>query len=449
MNVLINRLTSDQEQSMHEVAAEWWSMLTRELPADRTAVENSIDYIYKDLNLSPPNIIWCESIAQLVAMHGLIAMLKVTDPVLSPPLAERFKNQIKDPWWKSAVERALQIAGLDVLPSCKSADLDKELIAVYGRRRTEAANKRRGAVALSIGKATGKDLGVSAKLAIRKHLLENRVPPLMNAGMLFLFTQRNRNNFAPITTEAFLNLLDDETQKIILKTILHTEKRTPVDRIIAPLFPMNNETVNLLQVHDGTAACTFMLDKLGMDVDPTYKALMEHWLCLKRNVVDYELFERVCLISEYPLTASLNARGQLHSNTAASMTFRDQYKIYSIDGVRVPSSAIESPITIEDIDKEENAEVRRIMIRRYGLEKYLDDSNAQVIDRDQFGTLYKKSSRNDEPLVVVRVTNPTPEPDGTHREYFLRVPPHITSAKAAVAWTFDLRPEEYALAVES
>jgi hypothetical protein len=41
----------------------------------------------------------------------------------------------------------------------------------------------------------------------------------------------------------------------------------------------------------------------------------------------------------------------------------------------------------------------------------------------------------------VQVTNATPEPDGTHRAYWLRVPPGMRTARQAVAWTFDLDEE--------
>jgi len=44
---------------------------------------------------------------------------------------------------------------------------------------------------------------------------------------------------------------------------------------------------------------------------------------------------------------------------------------------------------------------------------------------------------------MVKVINQTPEPDGTRKVYFLRVPPTIITAKEAVAWTFDQPGEEY------
>ena len=50
---------------------------------------------------------------------------------------------------------------------------------------------------------------------------------------------------------------------------------------------------------------------------------------------------------------------------------------------------------------------------------------------------------------MVEVVNSTPEPDGSRKTYFLRVPPTITTAREAVAWTFALGAGEYRPAVET
>ena len=46
-------------------------------------------------------------------------------------------------------------------------------------------------------------------------------------------------------------------------------------------------------------------------------------------------------------------------------------------------------------------------------------------------------------VVMVEVVNSTPEPDGTSRTYWLRVPPATRTAKEGVAWTFGLTAETY------
>src|SRR5262249_31159925 len=99
---------------------------------------------------------------------------------------------------------------------------------------------------------------------------------------------------------------------------------------------------------------------------------------------------------------------------------------------------------------------RRVMLERYGVSNYLENSKAEKIHEDDFGVLYRKISTRklppappfgrrslEEPLVMVKVVNSTPELDGSYKDYLLRVPPNITTAKEAVAWTFGLSPEEY------
>jgi len=103
-----------------------------------------------------------------------------------------------------------------------------------------------------------------------------------------------------------------------------------------------------------------------------------------------------------------------------------------------------SEITIKNIEAEANTEVRRVKIERYGQDKYLKDSGAELIHNDVFGKLWRKEIADDEPLVMVELLNSTPEPTGEIKTYFLRVPPDMKTAHEAVAWTFDKKQIDYA-----
>ncbi|MER0246295.1 DUF6745 domain-containing protein, partial [Streptomyces sp. HSW2009] len=59
------------------------------------------------------------------------------------------------------------------------------------------------------------------------------------------------------------------------------------------------------------------------------------------------------------------------------------------------------------------------------------------------GVLWRIELAGDEAVVMVEVVNSTPEPDGSSRTYWLRVPPRTTTAREGVAWTFGLPAEEY------
>src|SRR5262249_15129912 len=155
--------------------------------------------------------------------------------------------------------------------------------------------------------------------------------------------------------------------------------------------------------------------------------------------------EKICFVCERPTKMSTDNQGRLHGERDASIIFPDGSAAFCWHGVSVPPHVILRPelLHIGTIQSETNVEVRRVMIERYGQERFLVDSGAHLIHRDEFGELYFKRLPNDEPLVMVKVINSTAEPDGTRKAYFLRVPPTINTAKEAVAWTFDQPCQDY------
>ena len=91
----------------------------------------------------------------------------------------------------------------------------------------------------------------------------------------------------------------------------------------------------------------------------------------------------------------------------------------------------------------DNAEVRRVMIERYGEDRFIVDSGMQPIAHDEtFGTLYVQPQDAGAPIAKIRVVNRSPEPDGTFRNYWLDINPahyngdagHVPQAAVASTW---------------
>jgi len=190
-----------------------------------------------------------------------------------------------------------------------------------------------------------------------------------------------------------------------------------------------------------------------------------------------------------PANIDRDDSGRLHSEHRAAVGFRDGWGVYAWHGLRVPADIIEHPetITLAQIKSCTNQELRRVMIERYGQSRYLLDSGAELVSQDECGALYRSEIEGDEPLVMVRVLNSTPEPDGSltrdeamqafpgvkvasgdlrggevemvgidqlpedsrFKSYFLRVPPAIETAREAVAWTFDVPAAKYHPSVQT
>jgi hypothetical protein len=202
--------------------------------------------------------------------------------------------------------------------------------------------------------------------------------------------------------------------------------------------------------------CGLVLDRNLWDRALAYEATLESaywWFPQKEFVM---VSERPTVIHRELVTSPAGNHPQsrasgprvhrLHCATGPACGFRDGWGVWAWHGVRVPQRVIERPeqITIGEIQKEQNVEVRRVMMGRYGLSRFLVDSGAKRISEDELGELYRIEVPNDEPLVMVKVLNSTLEQDGSRKPYFLRVPPGVTSARQAVAWTFSMTPDEYA-----
>lgn len=151
----------------------------------------------------------------------------------------------------------------------------------------------------------------------------------------------------------------------------------------------------------------------------------------------------VAIIQNKPSQINRDDQNRLHCVDGPAIKYRAENSIsnvYAVHGVRVNKKIIDRDFTTKDIDKERNAEVRRVMIELYGQSNYLIESNAEVVHSDDFGTLYRKEIPGDEPLMMVKVVNSTIEADGTYKDYFIRVDPNVygglKTAKAAVASTW-------------
>jgi Domain of unknown function (DUF6745) len=120
-------------------------------------------------------------------------------------------------------------------------------------------------------------------------------------------------------------------------------------------------------------------------------------------------------------------------------------------GVPVDERIAFRPETLshDEVLAEGNAERRRVMLERYGLDRFMADAGADILDEDRDAggprRLLRLKLDGDEELVCVTVVCPS-----TARQFVLRVPPAMRTCRQAIAWTagFD-DPGRYNPAVET
>ena len=100
---------------------------------------------------------------------------------------------------------------------------------------------------------------------------------------------------------------------------------------------------------------------------------------------------------------------------------------------------LQGRLTAQNIVRVRNAEIRHLLIEDMGYERFVQQLNPDIIDKDGERDLMRISfHQDDEPLYLVKVRCPS-----TGAYYTLRVPPTMKTAQEAVAWTFRLGSKDY------
>ena len=152
----------------------------------------------------------------------------------------------------------------------------------------------------------------------------------------------------------------------------------------------------------------------------------------------------VCWLAERPTILQQDARGRLHGPKGPAIRYADGWAAYAWKGVLVPSWIVERPeqVTVRAIASAHDPQIRRCMIDVLTPEKFIASGGAYRVSQDEAGVLWRQRWRW-EAWAAVEVVNGTPEPNGTHKHYFLQVPANMRTAREAVAWSYGLPEQRY------
>lgn len=173
----------------------------------------------------------------------------------------------------------------------------------------------------------------------------------------------------------------------------------------------------------------------GVSYPPQLQALLQLWVEQSQQCHWWFPYQHVVLASERPSAIHFDERDRLHHETGAALEYRDGFSLHSWHGVLVKRHVITDPgsIRIKEVERESNAEARRILIERYGWKRFMKDCGAEVIDsvpedhpiRGLRGArlLGKTLEGEPEPIVYLEMVNSTPEAGGAAKRYLERIDP--------------------------
>lgn len=154
--------------------------------------------------------------------------------------------------------------------------------------------------------------------------------------------------------------------------------------------------------------------------------------------------DRPCVL-KFDINQSTTGPTRLHCEDGPAVRYADGESAYFWRGLEVEKRIIMDPesITKKEIDAQNNAEMRRVLMERFGFDKYLASSKVKPLASDKFGVLYKMSAGTPEEYLLIHVINGSKEPDGSFKSYFLHTRGNFKTPLEAVASTYGVPTNIY------
>jgi hypothetical protein len=409
----IERLTKEQAERLPKFRDEYLQHGINCAPADRPRAEAAFARAYKAIGKEMVPVIWVDSpITASLCFHAL-SNLKFTDTASSPLDDESEKllrASLRDSLWDS-LGASLRASLGDSLGDSLRASLEDSLWTSLGASLRDSlwASLRaslRDSLWDSLGASLGDSLGDSLGASLRDSLGASLGDSKIKAQLTYWWGQQD------IYWIGFYKFCADLGVQY---------EASAADRLDI--------------MHEISMSCMWWYPRDG-----------------------------VIIACERPLAVNFDERERLHNDAGPAVEFRDGWKLYRVHGVDVPEWLFTNPerMSIEAIHQEGNTEVQRVMIERFGWDRYAAECGAEIVDHDEkYGTLMRRG-RGEDAILFLKVINRSPEPDGSFRKYILPVDSELRpipdpmnanenfgesqalTAVNAVASTFGLRGKDYA-----
>jgi len=146
------------------------------------------------------------------------------------------------------------------------------------------------------------------------------------------------------------------------------------------------ETIDSIGIcsDSGWTAFYDCMERIGVKYDDEFGFKSWKNFITKAGVFATVLCENVAFVCIRPCVVNRNKDGNLHNEKGLAIAWRDGYGEYFLNGVAVEEELVMTPA--EKIDpkillKEKNAEVRREIVRKIGIERICQKLDAKVVDK--------------------------------------------------------------------
>src|SRR4029450_5825182 len=91
------------------------------------------------------------------------------------------------------------------------------------------------------------------------------------------------------------------------------------------------------------------------------------------------------VLTDRPIIIARDEQGRLHGEHGPALAWADGSTLPAIRGVRAPAHVVQAPetITVDQIRGEQDVEVRRVLLDRYGPARFVRDADAERVHTDR------------------------------------------------------------------
>jgi hypothetical protein len=152
---------------------------------------------------------------------------------------------------------------------------------------------------------------------------------------------------------------------------------------------------------------------MGVKFESQESEDLDLWRDIAQSAGWWWPYKNFCVIAERPILVRMQEwsanRHRLHCENGPALAFSDGWKVYALNGVRVPPKIVKTPATKLEVNlllREPNAEIRREIVRKIGIERIMTGLKAEILDE-----------RNGYQLLILDLQ------DGTKRPYLKMLNP--------------------------
>ena len=449
MGKKIERLNKEQLDRISVEREEWIKTGLSIGDCDREKVNVLIDDVYKVAGLEPSKIkIWLRSPLEGCIGASILSQAKVWDKVLvqvEDKVRKQVLVQAVDNVWKQVGDEARDKLSNQVLvqveDKIKDKVRDKVSVHVVDKVRKQVlvhvcdkvCDKVLDQVMEQVMEQVLEQVWNKSEIQARKKVCEYVSKQVSDQVVVRLghVDKQVREQVREQVLDQVLDQVEDNVRKQVSVQVGDKVR----DQVLAQVYRCG------YGIHDAgwLSFYSYFSRYIGLE---KIQPLIE----LSKAVGWWWPFNGAVILTEMPIYILMDDDGRLHGEDRKAIEYSDGFGVYVWHGVRVPRHIIEEPdkLTTDMVLKEENQEVRRVMLERYGYDRLLKELGAMEESSDRFGVLYSTTrlgeylDGEDKVAKFVLVND-----SSTDRRYVLRVDPNSKTAHDGVASTFGRTAEQY------